>query len=144
VTPYDRIAGALAGQFPEIDSVVLAHARAFRDAIDAALAFIDGSQIVKRVIAEGPLTGTVKPYGVLIARVRKIPEQLAHGARLAEMSEALRWREFESAATFGEKLAALVERGDLFDEEARRRITHAYADPRLADMARDAFEGRRP
>jgi hypothetical protein len=144
VTPYDGIARTLANQFPEIDAVVLAQARAFRDATDAALAFIDGSQIVTKVTAGGPLTGAFKPYGALIARIRKIPEQLAHGARLADMSEALRWNEVESAATIGEKLAALVERAAIFDDEALKRITDTYDDPRLIDIARDAFEGHRP
>jgi hypothetical protein len=144
VTPYDRIAIRLAGHFPEIEAVVLARARAFCDATDAALAYIDGDEIVRRVLTAGPLTGAVKPYGALIDRIRKIPEQLAHGARLADMSEELRWPEFESAATFGEKLAALVESGALFDDEALKQITQNYDDPRLADIARDAFEGHRP
>jgi hypothetical protein len=143
---YVGLAIALAQAFPEVDAQRLARARAFRAGVDAALQVMGEQDLVAEVVAAGPLRGALNPYGVVIVRVRQVPELVAERARLREdQAEAARWRQVDRAAKRGETLRALVERGDLTRDEALEQVGADFRDDTdLLALARAAVTGGKP
>jgi hypothetical protein len=100
-------------------------------------------EIVDAVLAEGRLIGLANPYGGLIARIRKLPENLALSRQFTDGEiERARWHAIGNAARRGETLAALVNSEDVFADEAEQVIASEYADEELRAIALDALRGR--
>lgn len=143
---YINVAAELARAFPEVQAVRLARAFAFRSAVYGALVFMTEPKLVAEVMAGGSLRGAVNPYGALIARVRLVPELARENARLAdEQAQAKRWRQVDRAARRGETLRALVDRGDLWPDEAAEQLGADFTyDADLLAIARAALTGGTP
>ena len=84
--PVERIAVALAERFPNINPALLSSAPAFAQALDQALAVADEAAVIEQIVALGGLAGARNPYGVIVARVRRLPRDTANLRRLTERS----------------------------------------------------------
>jgi hypothetical protein len=141
VTSVYRVAQGLAERFGELDASMLAGRPAFRAALAQALQYLPESGVVDEVVALGHLAGARSPYGVVISRLRQLPELAAERVRLAEeIAEAQRWRLLDVAARRGETLRELVEAGDLFCDEAVGMLVGEFADEQLRATAVAALE----
>lgn len=141
MSPFERVAVALAEHFG-LDAVLLIRAKALRLGVEGALEFMDENKIVERILVAGPLTGASNPYGVLIARTRQLANDETQRSRLAEdRAEERRWKRVDAAARRGETLRDLVERGDLYTDEAADLLRGELADEDLRSIAIAALEG---
>jgi hypothetical protein len=142
-----RVAEALAERFDSLDVAKAIRVPAFCDAVSSALRVVDGdvTALVDEVADYGELAGARSPYRVVVARLRWIVEDVPERVRHAdERAEAVRWARVDRAAKRGETLRALVERGDIFCDEALGMIGQEFAgDDDLAGIARAALEGAR-
>jgi hypothetical protein len=101
--------------------------------------------VVAAVVALGHLGGARSPYGVVITRLRDLPEVEANRARLAdEVDEGNRWRQLDGAVCRGETLRALVDHDELFIDEAAGMVNREFIDADVRAVALAALEGRRP
>lgn len=141
MTAAERIALALAERFDGLEVPAMAHHSAFRQAVDGALAVLDEETVVARVVAQGPLTGARNPHAVIVARLRQLPALEGDRHRLMDdHEEARRWAAVDRAARRGETLRALVERGELYPDEAAGMLAREFDDD-LRGMAAAALIG---
>jgi hypothetical protein len=106
---------------------------------------MDEEAVVAEIVALGHLVGARSAYGVVIARLRQLPELVAERASLAEeVDERYRWRRLEIAARRGETLRALVDSGRLFPDEAALMLSREFPDGDLHAVATAALVGGRP
>jgi hypothetical protein len=144
VTPAQRVAVALAREFPGIDAGLLASRPPFRLAVRDVLRFMSEDAVVAEVVELGSLGGARSCYGVVITRLRDLPELVANRAQLAdEVNEGNRWRRLDRAVCRGETLRALVDRGELFIDEAAGMVNREFIDADVRVVAMAALEGRR-
>ena len=142
MTAAEAIARALAERFPELDAAAMARHPAFAKAVTAALAVADERSVVEQVVALGGLAGARNPHAVVVSRLREVPALDADRRRMAdEDAEARRWAAVDRAARRGETLRALVERGDIFGDEAADLLAREFEDHGLRDIARSALTG---
>ncbi len=114
----------------------------FVRAVAAALAVADEESVVEQVVALGGLAGARKPHAVIVARLRELPAIAADRRRMAEdEAEAARWAAVDRAVKRGETLRALVERGDIYADEARSMLAQDFADDGLRAIAAAALGG---
>lgn len=136
MNPAERIAFALSEQLAGLDVAAMAAHPAFRHAVETALAVSGETEVVAQVVGLGPLTGALNPHAVVVSRLRKVPALVADRLRIAdEHEEVRRWTAVDRAARRGETLRALVERGDLFADEATAMVGREFDDPDLAAIA---------
>jgi hypothetical protein len=142
----DLLARALGKRFPVLDVIAMRRVQAFRVAADEACRVLGGvGAVVAAVGAYGELAGCRNPHAVLVSRLRWIVEDAAERRRLAdEADEAARWAQVDRAAKRGETLRALVDRGELFVDEAVGMIAHEVPDEELRCYAMAALEGQMP
>lgn len=145
MTAVERVAFALAQRFPELDAVAMAAHLAFVKALAAALTIADEASVVEQVVAMGSLFGARNAHAVVVARLRALP-RLAEDRRriVAALTESARWVAVDRAARRGENLRQLVERGDLFPDEAERMVASEFADDDLRGIATAALTGAGP
>ena len=142
MTAVERVAFALAQRFPELDAVAMAAHLAFVKALAAALTIADEASVVEQVVAMGSLFGARNAHAVVVARLRALPRLAEDRRRIAdEAAEAARWRQVDRAAERGEILRALVDRGDLFPDEAERMVASEFADDDLRGIAMAPLAG---
>ncbi len=128
--------------FP-VSPALLTRARAFKEAVDAALLIVTAEQLVAEVVAMGPLTGARNPVAVLIARVRAIPENHSLDAQVAtDQAEASFFRRQGSAGSRGQTVGDLVKDGTLELDEAERLLSLEFPDESLLAVALDGLRGR--
>lgn len=144
----ERIAASLAERFPgQLNAPAMARRGGFRRAAADALVLFGGD--VQRVISEvadlGPLNGCTNPAGVIVARLRELPGLVADRARIAgELAEERRWAQVDLAAHRGETLRMLVDRGDIYPDEAADLIRRELSDDDLRSVAIAALESGEP
>ena len=141
-----RIAVALGAAFPELDVRAMAHRPPFIAAVGDALTALDGDAdtVVAFVVNRGTLAGARNPHGVVVARLRElVAVERDRRAVVDEREEARRWAALDRAAQRGETLRALVDRGDLYPDEAASMLTSELADDDLRATALAALEGAR-
>ena len=132
----ERVARALAREFPCVNPALLARRPAFRSALADALAVMSETEVVERVTTLGALTGARDVCAVLIARLREIRALDEDRRRMAdETAEAARWAGLDRAARRGEALRALVDRGDLYADEAADVLAREFSDDDLRSIA---------
>lgn len=142
MTAAERVALALAEHFGGLDVAAMACHSAFRQAVDGALAVLGEETAVARVVAQGSLTGARNPHAVIVARLRQLPALEGDRRRLMDdHEEARRWAAVDRAARRGETLRALVERGDLFEDEAGAMLSREFEDDDLRGLAAAALIG---
>ena len=142
MTAVERIAHRLGEYFAALEVPAMARHSAFRQAVEGALAVLAEEAVVARVVAQGPLTGARNPHAVIVARLRQLPALEAGRRRLMdENEEARRWAAVDRAARRGETLRALVERGDLFADEAGAMLSREFEDDDLRGLAAAALAG---
>lgn len=141
-----RVAVLLAQHFPPLDAGLLASRAAFRAALVDVLRFMGEDAAVAEIVALGPLAGARSPCAVLISRLRDLPGLVGERTRLVdEAEEAQRWRRLGVAARRGETLRALVESGDVFDDEAIGMVEREFGDDaEVWAVADAALRGGRP
>lgn len=126
-----------------LDPTRVARPDAFDAAIEAAVAVVGSfDAVVDELLEAGSMRGSQRPWAVVLARLRGIPE--AHARRqtaLAERAEGARWREVDRAARRGGTLRALVERQVIFADEAAEQLGVEFPDDDLRAVALAAFEG---
>jgi hypothetical protein len=145
MTPAERIAVALGERFDELDAAAMAAHPAFLDAAVSALDVLDESSVVEEVCALGSLVGARDPHRVIVARLRKLSAFVSERARMAEeASEQRRWARVAHAVRRGETLRSLVERGDLYADEAVEMLRRDLSDDGLREIALAALEGGKP
>lgn len=152
MTAAQRIAYALAEQLAGVlDAPAMAAHRAFRDAVDAALAVLDEGAVVERVLAQGGLGGARNPHAVVVARLRSIPAHVQDRCEAAVEREAAaaidgpRSRALRAAAERGGALRAHVRRGAMTLEEALGQLDwECRRDVDALGVALAAFEGGPP
>jgi hypothetical protein len=133
---------SLTESFPELEIVTLRQATALRQAFEEALVSMDADTFVGRLVERGPLRDAVNPYGVLVWRARRIVADVDERSRLgADAAERRRVRQLSAAARFGERLADLLEAGDIDREGAEQRVLASYPDPDIAAVALAALGG---
>ena len=136
MTRAERIAFALGERFPELDAAAMSEHPAFLQAVAAALTIADERAIVEQVAALGGLAGARNVHAVIVGRLRELPQLAEDRRRLAdEESEARRWVAVDRAAKRGETLRALVERGDIFADEAADVLAREFSDDDLRSIA---------
>jgi hypothetical protein len=141
-TAFAYLVERLAERFPELDPAPLRHAAALRRAFEEALVSMDADAFVARLVKRGPLRDAVNAYGVLVWRARQVVADLDEQARVAaDAGERRRARQLAAAAHFGERLADLLERGEIDRDSAAGRAAAAYNDPDVAAVALAALEG---
>lgn len=144
MSPVERAAVALAERFPgQLDALAMARRGAFRRAVTGALALFGGNErrVASEVAALGPLNGCTNPAGVIVSRLRELPELVADRDRISgELCEERRWAQVDRAARRGETLRALVDRGDLHLDEATHLISRELPDADLHAIALAALE----
>lgn len=119
-----------------LDSLRIGRPAAFEVAARAALAVTTPAVVVEIVADLGPLGGVRQPWGVVLHRLRRVPELVATRQRAQEdRTEAARWASLDRAARRGETLRALVERGVLFVDEAETMARREFPDPDQASVA---------
>jgi hypothetical protein len=90
-----------------------------------------------------PLRNARQPWGVVLHRLRRVPELFAaHHRTQQDRAEAARWAGLDRAARRGETLRALVEHEALFSDEAAAMVEREFTDPELAAVALAAISGR--
>lgn len=142
MTRAERLAYALAARLDGLDAAAMAAHPAFRKAVAAALAVADELAVVEQVAALGGLAGARNPHAVVVSRLRELPQLAEDRRRMAdEQAEARRWAAVDRAARRGETLRALVQRGDLFADEAERLVASEFADGDLRGIAETALAG---
>lgn len=126
-----------------LDVTRVARPDAFDAAIEAAVGVLGSFDAVIRELLEGgPMRGSQRPWAVVLARLRGIPE--AHARRqtaLAERAELARWREIDRAARRGGTLRSLVDREVIFADEAAEQIGVEFPDDNLRAVALAALQG---
>jgi hypothetical protein len=138
---HERLAVTLAQRFG-LRPRLLVCTVAFQWAITEALRVVSEEELLGWVLEGGGFAGVRNPYGALIARIRRIPENASAESRmLGEAAESRRWRQVEAAACRGETLRALVERGDVFGDEAVERIEAEFPDEELRALAMAGLRG---
>lgn len=138
----ERVARALAREFPCVNPALLARRPAFRSALADALAVMSETEVVEHVTTLGALTGARNGYGVLIARLREIRALDEDRRRMVdEEGEAARWRRVDAAARRGESLRQLVDAGTIFADEAAHLVASEFPDEDLRGIARAALGG---
>jgi hypothetical protein len=142
MTVASRIAFALARRFPELNAAAMVRHPAFRQAIAGALAVADEESVVEQVVALGGLAGATNPHAVVVSRIRGLPALVEDRRRMAgDAAEAARWAAVDRAVRRGETLRALVERGDIYADEARSMLAQDFADDGLRAIAAAALGG---
>ena len=139
-----RIAVALGAAFPELDVRAMAHRPPFIAAVGDAVTALDGDAdtVVAFVVNRGTLAGARNPHGVVVARLRElVAVERDRRAVVDEREEARRWAAVDRAARRGETLRALVERGDLFADEAGAMLSREFEDDDLRGIAAAALSG---
>ena len=145
MTAAERVAHAFAQRFPELDAVAMAAHLAFVKALAAALAVADEDAIVAQVVAQGGLAGARNAHAVVVSRLRELPRLAEDRRRIAdELAESARWVAVDRAARRGENLRQLVERGDLFVDEAEDLVADEFDDADLRGIATAALTGAGP
>ena len=128
MTPVTRIARALGERLGDLDAGVLASRRAFRDALDQALAVADEAAVIEQIVALGGLAGARDKYAVVIGRLRQVPSlvaerrQVADERRIGRALDTLAVRALTRAEDAGALLRAQVERGAMSEAEARTEL----------------------
>jgi len=141
MTPAHLVLDQLAERFG-LDRTRIGRPELFLRAIDEALRFGDVSFVVGEVEAFGGLAGVREPWGVLLRRLRDIPALADERGRItADDAEARRWAAVDRAAKRGETLRALVDRGDLYADEAADMVAREIPDDELRAIAVAALEG---
>ncbi|MGO9560961.1 MAG: hypothetical protein ACLPYW_17990 [Acidimicrobiales bacterium] len=126
-----------------LDPVRFMRASAFLAAVAEALKAMSADEVVAQVRAEGPLTRLVKPYGGVIARIQRLPEDHVLRQRIvADKVEAARWKAVDKAARRGETLADLVATEQLYADEAEDMLTAEFADEDIRAIALEALRGQ--
>ena len=142
----DLLARALGKRFAVLDVIAMRRVQAFRVAADKACRVLgDVGAVVAAVGAYGELAGCRNPHAVIVARLRWIVEDAAERGRLAdEADEATRWAAVDRAARRGESLRALVDRGELFVDEAVGMLAREIPEEDLQVLAMAALGGKMP
>ena len=142
MTPFERVAFALVDKLGGLDAAAMARHPAFVRALAAALAVGDEASVIAQVVAQGGLAHARNPHAVVVRRLSALPGLTADRRRIAdELAESARWRQVDRAAGRGETLRALVERGDLFADEAERMVADEFADADLRGIAMAPLAG---
>lgn len=142
MTAAERIAWALADQLGGLDAAAMAARPPFVRAVAAALAVADEAAIVEQVVGMGTLAGARNRHAVVVDRLRAIPSLVAARRQVAdERAEAARWCQVDRAARRGESLRALVDRGDLFGDEAQGMLRREFEDDDLLGIGLAALAG---
>lgn len=145
MSPVEYLAVKLAEHFPGIDAAVLARRSSFREAVAAAFEVAPSEVVLAEVVKLGSLTGARNPYAVLIFRLRELPAALIDCTRLSdEVDEGRRWAAVDRAAHRGETLRELVDRGELFPDEAVSAVAREFDDADLRGIAAVALQESRP
>jgi len=144
VTAHEHVALQLARAFPEqLQLAPLLAAKAFRAAVDEALQVMTADEIVIGVLTRGNLSGARNAYGVIIDRIKGLPEARRLAAQVIESDEERRrFARLGFAARRGEELARLVIDGRLFEDEAERQLTTEFDEEPVRETALDALRGR--
>jgi hypothetical protein len=139
----DELAAALGERFPEVDVPKFRRHPAFRRNGAAALASLGGvAAVVGEVSAYGGTAGAADIHRVLVARLGwAVEDAAAHRKIVEDRSEADRWAAVSRAAKRGETLRALVDRGDLFLDEAVASLAREFLDDDLRGLAEAALTG---
>jgi hypothetical protein len=141
VTPAQRIANELSRRF-NLNVAWILKASAYREGIEQALRFMSEEKIIAVVVDQGTLRRATNPYGALFARVRAIPGDADAVAHLGSVeAEALHFRSLDNAARIGTNARALVDRGELFLDEAREQIEKEFQDEARRAIALAALDG---
>lgn len=141
MTDAEHVAVQLAEVFG-LDAVKFVKARSFCDAVDAAVRVLTPEQIVAAVVEQGGMGGAANPYGVVIARLRRLPDDLALRRQLSEgCAERARWAAAGRAARRGETLGELVATNQLEPDEAESMLRGELADSELLAIALDGLRG---
>lgn len=139
---HDDVLLGLAKRFG-LDPLRVGRPEVFEAAISEALALMPAPAVIDEVAAMGGLSGARDPWGVVLSRLRRIPELARRRAETVEAdAEARRWRQVDRAASRGETLRALVDRGDLSRTEALEQLGADFSnDVDLLGIARAALTG---
>ncbi len=138
----ERVAFAIAEKLGGLDAAAMARHPAFVRAVAAALKVLDEDDLVAQVVALGGLAGARNPHAVIVARLRELPAIAADRRRIAEdVAEVARWAAVDWAAKRGVTLRALVDRGDIFEDEARSMLASEFTDDGLRGIAAAALAG---
>jgi hypothetical protein len=138
------IAVALGVAFPQLNVRAMAARPPFVAAVDDALAAVggDADAVVAFVVARGTLAGAQNPHAVVVARLRELVAiERKRRALVDEAAEARRWAALDRAARRGETLRALVDRGDIFADEASGMLAREFDDDDLRGIAAAALAG---
>jgi len=145
VTAAERIAWAIGEEVGGLDVPAMAAHRAFRQAVGDALGLLDEREIVDRVVSMGGLANANNPHAVIVSRLRQLPTLVADGHRLfEEIAEARRWDQVDAAVRRAQTLRDLVEREELFPDEAADMLARELADEDLRSIALAALQGEQP
>ena len=97
---------------------------------------------VVRLVKRGPLRDAVNAYGVLVWRARQVVADVDKRARVAaDAADRRRARQLAAAARFGERLADLIQRGEIDWDSAAGRVVAAYDDLDVVAVALAALKG---
>lgn len=142
----DLLARALGERFPVLNVIAMRRVQAFRVAADEACRVLgDVGAVVAAVATYGELAGCRNPHAVLVSRLRWLVDDAAERGRLAdEAHEAARWAAVDRAAKRGKTLRALVNRGELFADEAAGMIAREIPEEDLQALAMAALGGNGP
>lgn len=116
----------------KLDPLRIGRPEAFEAAIIAALALMPAPALIDEVAAMGGLGGARQPWGVVLARLRRIAELAGEKAVSAEGQAA------EAARSWGARLGAMVRAGSLHMDGAASELA-SETDPVLRRAALDAF-----
>ncbi len=143
MTAVDDLAAVLGERFAAVDVPKFRRHPAFRRNAAAALASLGGVEaVVGEVSAYGGTAGAADIHRVLVARLGWAVEDVAERRQIADdRTEADRWASVGRAARRGETLRALVDRGDLFLDEAAASLAREFPDPDLRGLAEAALTG---
>jgi hypothetical protein len=150
VSAAERIAVALADRLGGLDAAAMAAHRAFREAVDGALAVLGETAIVEAVLAMGSLAGARNPHSVVVSRIRALPAHARLRAEVEVEREAIhaldtpRARAVRAAADRGAVLRVQVGRGAMTRQEALHALQWECKEAEQLGVALAAFDGGSP
>jgi hypothetical protein len=115
-----------------LDPLRIGRPEAFEAAINAAVALMPAQALIDEVAAMGGLGGARQPWGVVLARLRRIAELAGESAVLAEGQVV------QAARSWGARLGAMVRASSLHIDGAASELA-SETDPVLRQVALDAF-----
>jgi len=129
-------------EYFDLDLPLLLRAKALRSAVRDALVLMTIEDVLARLIESGPLTGARRPYAVLIARARQLGDDSRLRAHLVEEAvDSDRWHAIDRAVHWSGTLRDLVDRGEMFLDEAEERLAREFPDEEMRAFALAAFRG---